>query len=160
MNSQHPNERQLQRFLNRACSELEYKRIQQHIHICSGCRARLHTYLNLEELLNGMDVLSPTPGLEDRVMHKIREQSKEHIDNLVPTSSRPRKADPASAPRRLWRPELINGLIATAATYLFVSSGILGRIISINAGQWGAGIQNTFTEIGNTVQHLSLYLTS
>ncbi|SFL69563.1 hypothetical protein SAMN03159341_108263 [Paenibacillus sp. 1_12] len=160
MNSQHPNDRQLQRFLNRACSELEYKRIQQHIHICSGCRARLHTYLNLEEFLNNMDVLAPVSGLEDRVMQRIREESNEHFDERLSASSHTRKPKSAASRSRLWRSELINGLIATAATYLFISSGIMGKIISINAGDWGEGIQSTFMEIGNTVQQISLYLTS
>ncbi|NHN35352.1 zf-HC2 domain-containing protein [Paenibacillus agricola] len=162
MNKLHPNERQLQRFLNRACTELENKRIKQHIHSCSDCRNRLHTYLNLEELLNKMNLLSPLPGLEERVMQVIRTESTikrqdDHIPGAIQPSSEHRRTSSRS---RIWCPELVNGLIATAATYLFISSGILGKIIAIGSGNWGAGIQTSFVELGQAVHKFSMYFIS
>lgn len=161
LNMLHPNERQLQRFLNRACSELEFKRIQQHIHTCSDCRNRLHTYLNLEELLNKMDVLAPSSGFAERVMQGIRTESSGSLlqdKNMI--TFKPEGLKKTNSRSRIWHPELVNGMIATAATYLFISSGILSKIITINAGDWESGVQSRFEEIGLAVHKLSMYLIS
>jgi hypothetical protein len=163
LNNLHPNERQLQRFLNKACTELEYKRIKQHIHVCSSCRARLHAYLNLEELLNELDVLTPRLGLEERVMQAIRTESRDREDAAAGLSinSRNVRDSGKTTSRKLFAsPELINGLIATAATYLFVGSGILGKIMSINAGEWEADVQSRFEDISLAVQQISMYFIS
>jgi hypothetical protein len=59
-----------------------------------------------------------------------------------------------------WRSELINGLIAVAATFLFINSGIIGKIMSINADHWGAGVQNQVAVIESVVTKISIQLLS
>jgi hypothetical protein len=150
LNKPHPNERQLQQYLNSACSELESRRIKRHVYECLSCRTRLHTYLNMEILLDDMPLLMPSSDLEERIMRSIRSEPAGSGDSPIPLTARR-----ASAAGR-WSPELINGLIATAATYLFISSGVLNKIMTINAAQWGEDIHDSVEMIGFVVHRLSV----
>ncbi|MCS7461380.1 anti-sigma factor [Paenibacillus doosanensis] len=143
----HPDDRALQQFLNNACSELELKKIGRHIQSCPVCRTRLRAYLDMESLLDSLPLLHASPGLEDRVMQAIAAPPRA-------ASGQP-EARPASARKPRWRAELLHGLVAAAATYLFVSSGVLGKIISINAEQWGADVQSKVAAVEWIVQRLS-----
>jgi hypothetical protein len=153
----HPNDRQLQQYLNRMCTELEYLTFRKHFKNCKSCRTRLHTYLELETILDQMPLLSAAPALEERIMQTIQQQSgrSESIEDAI---SGVRITTVSSAGR--WRPELVNGLVAAAATFLFVTSGILGKLWTINPDSWGAGVQNQVAAIETVVTRISMQLIS
>jgi hypothetical protein len=153
MKTQHPNDRQLLQYLNRMCSELEFNHTAKHIQICASCRTRLHAFIEMESVLDQMPLMTAPPLLEDRIMKSISKGAS----RLSDTNPSPRQ-QPSSVSRR--RSELINGLIAVAATFLFINSGILGKIMSINANNWGEGVQNQLIAIESVVTRLSLQLLS
>jgi hypothetical protein len=107
-----------------------------------------------------MDVLAPSPGMEDRVMQGIRNESSRSMQDNYVISTKQGELKTTQSRSRIWCPELVNGMIATAATYLFISSGILGEIIAIGAGNWDIGVQSKFEKIGQAVHKLSMYLIS
>lgn len=150
----HPDDRHLQRFLNNSCSELELKKIGRHIQGCPDCRTRLRAYLDMEALLNEMPLLQAPAGLEDKVMGAIGMESAEHSFRVAASSR------PAAKRKTRWHNELVHGLVATAATYLFISSGILGKIMSINAEQWGDDVQSKVAAVEWIVQRISIQLFS
>ncbi|MFE5323376.1 anti-sigma factor family protein [Paenibacillus sp. NPDC056579] len=149
----HPDDRQLQRFLSNHCSELELKQIGRHIQGCPDCRTRLRAYLDMEVLLDDMPVMAAPAGLEDRVMNFIQ---MENQGSRIARETSAANQSPKSASR--WRPELMHGLVATAATYIFVSSGILGKLLSINADQLGADVQSKLAVVGIIVHRISIQL--
>lgn len=151
----HPDDRQLQRFLSNHCSELELKKIGRHIQGCPDCRTRLRAYLDMEALLDEMPVMAAPDGLEDRVMNLL--QMENQGSRLARVTS---SANPSSKQASRWCPELMHGLVATAATYIFISSGILGKIMSINADQLGADVQSKLAAVGIIVQRISIQFLS
>lgn len=151
----HPDDRQLQRFLSNHCSELELKKIGRHIQGCPDCRTRLRAYLDMEALLDELPLLQAPAELEDRVMSSIEMESRGSILAREASTS-----DRRSMKASRWRPELIHGLVATVATYVFVSSGIMGKIMSINADQLGADVQSKVTAVEIIVQRISVQLLS
>ncbi|MFD0681772.1 MULTISPECIES: hypothetical protein [unclassified Paenibacillus] len=158
MKNLHPNDRQLQRYLNRMCSELEFNKMGKHIHGCTSCRTRLHTLLEMEFLLDQMPLLAAPPMLEDRIMESINAESRAALGNRAVLQ--PANQKPGAAAVKRYRSELVNGLIAVAATYLFINSGIIGKIISINADSWGADVQNRVAAIESVVTRISIQLLS
>ncbi|WP_036746041.1 anti-sigma factor family protein [Paenibacillus sp. UNC451MF] len=151
----HPDDRHLQRFLNNACSELELKKIGRHIQGCPDCRTRLRAYLEMESLLDEMPLLQAPEDIEDKVMGAIGRESREQSHRLREASARNE-----SKRRTRWRNELVHGLVATAATYVFISSGVLGKIMSINAAQWGDDVQSKVAAVEWIVQQISMQLFS
>jgi len=151
----HPDDRQLQRFLNSECSELELKKVGRHIQGCPDCRTRLRAYLDMEAVLNQMPVLTAPADLEDRVMTSI---GNELQGSRTAREALARHNGSGRVPR--WRPELIHGLVATAATYVFVASGIMGRIMSINADRLGADVQSRVEAAHDILQRISIHLLS
>jgi hypothetical protein len=149
MNKQHPDDLQLQRFLNRTCSEHEYKRFQHHIHGCPDCRSRLHAYMDIESRLDHLSVLTAPSGLEDQIMKVIHNKSEA-----------PALPSPPSSPVTRWRSELIHGFIAMAATFLFISSGVWGKMLSINPVLWSEDVQSKVSVIELVVQRISIQLLS
>jgi hypothetical protein len=107
-----------------------------------------------------MALLTPSPGLEDRVMQEIRAESSEGPQSEHAAGSEPGDLKKTYSRSPIWRPELFNGMIATAATYLFISSGILGKIIAIHTIDWETEVQSKFKVIGQAVHKLSMYLIS
>ncbi|WP_282939840.1 zf-HC2 domain-containing protein [Paenibacillus sp. RC67] len=152
----HPDDRHLQRFLNNACSELELKKIGRHIQGCPDCRTRLRAYLDMESLLDEMPLLQAPLELEDKVMAAIGKESQEHSFRVA-ASARSRST---SKRRTRWHNELVHGLVATAATYVFISSGILGKIMSINAEQLGDDVYSKVAVVEWIVQRISNQLFS
>lgn len=67
----HPNDQELQRYLNRRCSAKEDRRIGYHIKACSGCRRRISVLLDMEMALEELPVLQAPSDLADRVMSSI-----------------------------------------------------------------------------------------
>ncbi|NOU92644.1 hypothetical protein GC093_05290 [Paenibacillus sp. LMG 31456] len=157
MNNTHLNERQLQRYLNRMCTELEFNKMGKHIHGCTSCRTRLHSLLEMELLLDQMPLLAAPPKLEDRIMKSIYADAGADIGKQAISSVIQKRG--AGAVNR-YRSELVNGFIAVAATYLFINSGIIGKIISINADSWGADVQNRVAAIESVVTRISIQLLS
>jgi hypothetical protein len=152
----HLNDRQLQRYLNKTCSELEYRKSGKHIQACASCRMRLHTYLEMESLLDRTPLLAMPPALEERIMRAVYDSAE--ASDEAPPPLQVEEPRPVSIANR-WRAELTHGLIAVAATYLFIYSGIFGKIMS-NADSWGAGVQTQVAVIESVVARISLQLLS
>jgi hypothetical protein len=79
---------------------------------------QLQRYLN--KLLNEMPLLEPEAGFTDKVMNKIvspdrRSREGEFKDN-----------------RFKWKKKIGHGLVATAATFMLISTGLLNRLLTIN----------------------------
>ncbi|TDF94183.1 hypothetical protein [Paenibacillus piri] len=157
MNKHHLNDRQLQRYLNRTCSELEFVKSGKHLQVCPSCRNRLNTYLDMESVLEQMPLLAAPPGLQERIMRSVHAAQEEDLPGIREPVYGQRTV-PSFVNR--WRSELAHGLIAMAATFLFISSGILGKIMSINADNWGEGIQHQVLAIEAVVARISIQLLS
>ncbi|GAA4841538.1 hypothetical protein GCM10023310_19270 [Paenibacillus vulneris] len=148
----HPDDHHLLRFLNSACSELELKKIGRHIQGCPDCRTRLRAYLDMESLLDQVPLLQAPEELTDKVMGAIGRESREQTLRVAAAARHASKA------KGRWHNELVHGLVATAATYVFISSGVLGKIMSINAEQWGDDVQSKVAALGWIVHQLSVQL--
>lgn len=154
MNSMHPDERQLQRFLNNHVSELEWKRLRKHLNGCPGCRARLRDFLKLEMLLDDMPLLKAPDGLTEQIMEAVQSGS-EGASGGAPSGEEKRLERTASG---RWRSELSNGLVAAAATWLFVSTGLLNRLLSIDADGLGTGIRQSAEQLAYLIESVSRQL--
>lgn len=150
MNKQHPDDLQLQRYLNKACSEHEYKRIRHHLRSCPVCKSSLYAFVELESALEDLPLLEAPPGLEENVMQAVREARK------------PQTAPARSGPNHhaRFRSELVHCFIATAATFLFISSGLWTRMVTMNPVQWSADVQHQVSFIELLVHRLSVQLLS
>ncbi|TVY01058.1 anti-sigma factor family protein [Paenibacillus cremeus] len=147
MNRMHPDKKTLQRFLNNRLSELDSKRIAQHLRTCSDCRYELDAYVELEMRLDALPLLEAPPGLSDNVMNTLRqEQQADKSDTILPKQ------------RTFWRTELANGLIAAAATFLFIYSGVLGKLISLDAFVLSEGVRSGATYVYRTIETISYQL--
>ncbi|MBP1157112.1 hypothetical protein [Paenibacillus sp. PvR148] len=62
--------------------------------------------------------------------------------------------------RSYWRSELVNGLVATAATYLFISTGIVGKLITLDAIRLEAGLRTGAIQLFQAVEAVSRNLLS
>lgn len=78
---------------------------------------------------------SPGEGFTDRVIAAI------YAADEAPISAPP-ETGPSSKRTLGWllRPELYNVLVATAATYLFVSTGLLKAVFTVDSGAVEAGL--------------------
>ncbi|NEW09135.1 hypothetical protein GK047_24470 [Paenibacillus sp. SYP-B3998] len=72
---------------------------------------------SLNKLLDEMPLLEPSGALTDRVMRSIHEPLHARKD----ASTRSRK-----------KSDLVNGLVAAAATILLIQSGIVSRILTLD----------------------------
>lgn len=77
-----------------------------------------------DKLLQGMQLCNPAEGFSDRVMERLSLS-----DRSLVTASQHVYGE--------WK----NGLIAAAATILFVASDIPSRLVSVNPGEVGLYIQ-------------------
>lgn len=151
----HPNDQDLQRYLNRRCPELEGRRIGRHIKNCTVCRRKITDYVDMEMVLEELPVLQAPHHLTDRVMSAI--VAAERPDALKPEAS-PTQA--SSNQRPYWRSELVNGLVATAATYLFMMTGIVGKLMTLDANQLEAGFRTGTIQLFQAVETVSRHLLS
>ncbi|UJF32447.1 hypothetical protein [Paenibacillus hexagrammi] len=81
------------------------------------------SYLN--NLLDEMPLESTSDGFTDRVMRQVLEESVS-----APSASTPRPK--AASSRR--KSQLLHGLIASAATILFIQSGLIHKLVTIDSG--------------------------
>lgn len=149
MSIRHPSERELQRFLNGSCVETEHKRLSRHMQRCVLCRGKLHGYLELEQTLGRMAPLQAPPRLADRIMRQISLPSEIQAE----AESRQREKERPSRP--FWRSELANGLIATGATFLFVSTGITGKLMTLNPAALETSVADGIAQWSRLVAALS-----
>ncbi|WP_019536614.1 anti-sigma factor family protein [Paenibacillus ginsengihumi] len=154
MNSMHPDERQLQRFLNNQVSELEWKRLRKHLNSCPGCFAKLRDFLKLEMLLDDMPLCKAPDGLTEQIMEAIQ-SGPAGASEGAPSGEEQRSERSASG---LSRRELSNGLVAAAATWLFVSTGLLGRLLSFDANGIGTGIRQSAEQLAYLIESVSRQL--
>lgn len=80
--------------------------------------ALLQRYLN--EWLDNLPLLEPDEGFTDKVMQEIKGEA------LALPLDRP----PVELSK--WKRQIGHGIVATAATFLFVSTGILHRLLTID----------------------------
>ncbi|EPD89285.1 hypothetical protein HMPREF1207_01643 [Paenibacillus sp. HGH0039] len=102
---------------------------------------RLHALHNSPELppalqaeLNGMKLLQPSANFTDRVMKDVA------AGNTVP-GFRP------LAPKKRRHSELVNLFVATAATYIFINSGLL-KLLNSHVAEWSEFVQHLSNRIG------------
>lgn len=93
---------------------------------------RLTQYLN--KLLDEMPVSDPGPLLTERIIHAIQSAEVSETPN-----------NPQNHRRKTW----LNSFVATAATILFIQSGLINKIMNINSG---------ITQVTAYIQHLSQFL--
>jgi len=139
----HPSDRLLQQYLNRACGESVTSRVHLHVKSCVPCFRKLEAYMELDRKFNSAwnseRLLSPSSGFADRVMRKVKAP-----DPVIPDAKRRRK---------LWNAELIHTSIAGIATYLFLSTGILNKLPTLDGRMFGTQVQ---TEVTSAMQHIEL----
>ncbi len=159
----HPNDQELLRFLNKSCSELEYHRIGRHMKACAPCRRRLSDFLDVEQMLDQLAVEQAPAELTDRVISALRSgRADAPADRSSPDY--PAFETQASMPRRKWKPywrtELLHGMVAMAATFLFIVSGVFGKLASLDPNQWEAGVRTGALQLFHVVESVSRQLLS
>lgn len=137
MNRKHPNERELQQFANRSCSELMARRIQEHAETCGICRHKAKVYMEMNRQLNAMTDAQPSPEFADRIMERLADEPS----LLVREQGSGDQGGRTPVRRSFWRPELTNLLAAAVATYLFIHAGILQQVITLDAGVLESGLR-------------------
>lgn len=151
MNFMHPDDRTLQRYLNKHSDELMSKRIALHLRGCPDCRRRLDAFVEMELVLEDMPLLEAPGGLPDRVMAALRTERMTAESASVPRQE-------TAGKKTFWRAELANGLVATAATFLFIYSGAMGKLISLDAHELEAGVRSGTRFVYQTIELLSKQL--
>ncbi|WP_063915648.1 anti-sigma factor family protein [Paenibacillus elgii] len=157
MTIMHPKDQELLRYLNKSCSELEYHRIARHMKACAPCRGRLADFLDVELMLDQLAVEQAPAELTDRVMSALRSSDR-------PLPVRPALEAQASSPRRKWMPywrtELLHGMVAMAATFLFIISGVFGKLTSLDPNRWEADVRTGALQLFHVVESVSRQLLS
>ncbi|MCZ8523472.1 MULTISPECIES: anti-sigma factor [Paenibacillus] len=157
MNIMHPNEQELQRYLNKRTPELESRRIRRHLRSCPPCRRKLGALLEIEEQLDGLEMLVAPPDLSDRVLTELKREDRGDVPSL-PNATRDFRAAPPE--KTYWRKELLHGMIAMAATLMFISSGLVRRLVALDSDQLQEGVRYGAAVWLQTVQTVSHQLLS
>ncbi|MCG7218008.1 anti-sigma factor family protein [Paenibacillus mucilaginosus] len=161
MNIMHPNEQDLQRYLNNHMTELENRRVRRHLASCPPCRRKLSALLAVELELADLELLEAPAGLSDRVMAALREEGLGNAEAEASRGSGPPGNAPTVKPAKpYWRRELVHGAIAMAATLMFVSSGLVGRLAALDSDRLEAGVRQGTMVWLQTVQTFSQQLLS
>lgn len=132
MNIRHPEDRTLELYRSSELTPDQAERVRLHAASCSECACKLEAMERMNALMGKLELESPREDFTDRVMQSI--VSLENRRTPLPDAS---KLPPVQAGRRfawLLRPELYNVAVATAATYLFVSTGLLKAMFSMDPG--------------------------
>jgi len=116
----HPTELQLQRYLDQSLDPAQTERIKKHLKLCPSCGEAMAVLQQVEEILRRLPEEAPSEGFTDRLMARIDPTAADSF------------AQPAAGRKRRFRPELINAMVATAATYFLLSSGILKSLLHLN----------------------------
>lgn len=120
----HLNERTLEQLRTHTLSLLELEQAKRHIGSCPHCGARYQAVVALDQRLASLPLEEPTAEFTRQVLSLLDAPVKQ--DNIRRKPARP----------SWFRPELANALVATAATYAFLTSGVLQALFSINQGLW------------------------
>ncbi|WP_248931159.1 anti-sigma factor family protein [Paenibacillus hamazuiensis] len=134
----HLNDLQLQRFQNSRCTPQEATRIRKHLRRCDVCRRELMAYAELNRALAAQPLMAAPAHTAERVMAALR--------------SNPASSSAAPRPRLKLGVELANGCVAAAATYLFISTGVWSKIVSIDAVKLGADVHIRTLELVKIVE--------
>ncbi|WP_426451488.1 anti-sigma factor family protein [Paenibacillus sp. S-38] len=157
MNIMHPNEKELQHYLNKHMTDLENRRIRRHLSSCPPCRRKLSALLAVELELAELPVLEAPADLTTRVMSALRKVP--HPEAEGPPGRR-HDAHAAGQAKPYWRRELFHGAIAMVATLMFVSSGLVGRLAALDSDRLEAGVRQGALVWLQTVQTFSHHLLS
>lgn len=106
---------------------------------------RLESELN--RLLDGQSLESPSPAFTNRLLARLENST----DELSSAASRGAEEPSESRVRKtVWHrsvsAELTNGLVATAATYLIIATGVFGRVIDMSTGDWSHRLTRTVSD--------------
>ncbi|MED4600309.1 hypothetical protein P9314_06290 [Paenibacillus validus] len=155
----HPKDHELLHYLNNRCPELETRRIRRHLNDCSFCRERLSAFLDVELALNELPLISAPAGMSERVLQALKTDARsgDGSSSLSP-SDRVFRSEAARKPKR--SSELMNGMVAIAATYLFIATGIIGKITSFSADGLESGVRNGAIQLYQAVETVSRHLLS
>lgn len=136
MSIRHPGDQTLERYRNLSLNQEEAGRVGVHLKGCSCCRDRLAALAELDRRLSVLAMEDTPEDFTDRLMAALP---------VTDPSFRPDHSAGSSASgnrrHRFIRPELANAMVATAATYLFISSGIIGKVFYLDPGQVEGGFQ-------------------
>lgn len=129
----HPNDRTLEQYRRRNLTPEQMLRVNRHMKSCPRCVSRLQAFADLESRLADVQLEEPAPGFTESVLKRLAASAAEtqpEADGLSGESP----SSPERRRRYLFRPELANAIVATAATYVFVSSGFVKAILAFDGG--------------------------
>jgi hypothetical protein len=112
--------------------------------------------IRVNRMLDELPLEAPSNGFTERVMKELerRERHGWTTSQLGP--------EQPSRWQRVMRAELSNGLIAAAATYFFIASGLIDRLISADVQQWSLKLASTVSEAAwageGVVRELSMWI--
>lgn len=97
------------------------------------------------EMHEHMKLQHPSNAFTDQVMDTIAAAQVQQADSPSPTvfSQSNRRFTEAGIPA-----ELMNALLASAATFLFIATGLWSDVISLQGGQFGLAVRET---VANTL---------
>ncbi|WP_090676110.1 hypothetical protein [Paenibacillus tianmuensis] len=119
--------------------------------------------MDVELMLDQLAVEQAPAELTDRVMSAVR-SGRAHASPDRPLPDYPAFEAQASSPRRKWKPywrtELLHGMVAMAATFLFIVSGAFGKLMSLDPNQWEADVRTGALQLFHIVESVSRQLLS
>ncbi|WP_159885234.1 zf-HC2 domain-containing protein [Paenibacillus puerhi] len=165
MTGKHLSDQELLHYLNKRCPELDARRIRTHLSRCPNCRGSLSALLDIELELEELPLLKAPGELTERVLGDLRlgNEPDEQSDAgaMSASSTRATRLAPSSpAAAQGWRRELTNGMVAAAATFLFIASGIIGKIRSLNTSELESGVRFGAAQLYQAVETVSRHLLS
>jgi predicted anti-sigma-YlaC factor YlaD len=149
MNIMHPENQELQRFLSKQGTELELRRVARHLAQCGKCRKRLEDFAELEaRLVEELPLLQAPDSLTDRIMQQVytKPWERESLSGEKPSR------------QGWWRPELMNGLVAIAATFVLILTGIPRKLMHLDPQQLESGVELTVLQVSAFIQNVSQQL--
>lgn len=146
MGIRHPDDRKLVRYLSLSLNQEEAEAVARHIEECKDCAHRQSAWRGTIRRMDGFVQDEPSAPFTERVMAA-----------LPPAFGHPVSTGWEESPRRIafLRPELAHALLATAATYLFLSTGIVQRLYTLDAGAVQAGLYTKMTVLLDWVGQLA-----
>lgn len=134
MTKAHLDDILLLKYLNKKCSKREILIIESHLLSCKRCHENKELHEKLACLLeNNAPLLEPSNDFSDHVMRALSSNP-----NVVSIHSLAHKAGRRTA---RWKMEFIHGMAATAGTYLFITSGMMRKIVNLDAFRIGYEVQ-------------------
>ncbi|WP_341419383.1 hypothetical protein [Paenibacillus filicis] len=135
--------------------------------ICPFCKRRLTVLLDIELALEELPLLKAPCELADRVLQALHVRGKRDIPGRTPPARPPvpipplaEAASSQTAYNPRWKRELTHGMLALAATYLFIASGIIGRITSLNTRELESGVRFGAAQLFQAMDAVSRHLLS